>query len=229
MWQECELRLGADAKLIDSLREHRLCPGFGVYAALATARSIGAARQEGGEDRAAFGGQSTDPLWAARSSRIASCRRMPTIEAVEAGERLGAVLVPLLGLIDHLVERDHLMLSILSKQKAQAQAQAQAAGQAAGDAAGVVTDPSMDPAPDIVTQAVRVVAALLSLPQALSRSRGSSMEGPGANRSLLTDNMSRGSGGGGLGVLRGSNSSGLIGSQRMGASDRYVGPSVLQC
>ena len=84
----------------------------------------------------------------------------------------------------------------------------------------------MDPAPDIVTQAVRVVAALLSLPQALSRSRGSSMEGAGANRSLLTDNMSRGSGGGGLGVLRGSNSSGLIGSQRMGASDRCKGASV---
>ena len=162
-------------------------------------------------------------------SSVTSGEEAEAVEAVEAGERLGAVLVPLLGLIDHLVERDHLMLSILSKQKAQAQAQAQAAGQAAGDAAGVVTDPSMDPAPDIVTQAVRVVAALLSLPQALSRSRGSSMEGPGANRSLLTDNMSRGSGGGGLGVLRGSNSSGLIGSQRMGASDRYVGPSVLQC
>ena len=52
-------------------------------------------------------------------SSVTSGEEAEAVEAVEAGERLGAVLVPLLGLIDHLVERDHLMLSILSKQKAQ--------------------------------------------------------------------------------------------------------------
>ena len=74
------------------------------------------------------------------------------------------------------------MLAILARQRAQ---QNKAAGGAASGAAGelsavaIPTDPSNEPSPDIVTQAVRVVAALLSLPQALSRSRGSSTEGGG--------------------------------------------------